>query len=216
LTGLTGIAGRFAVVGFLTIFVASPLIAQAAEDATSPYLKGYKDFMSGALPPEPGVYLRNDLIYYEGNAGASIVGGRVQANLHEWFVTDVASPTIVTSYKIFGGTYAFGATIPLVGINVHAGVDTLHFGGISGSDSAVNIGDIYFTPVIVGWHQGNFYWNAALSIVAPTGKYNADDGLAAVRAHLFQSPQWLGRLWRHHLHDQHREYGDELSNGWNL
>ncbi len=95
--------------------------------------------------------------------------------MHEWFVTNVASPTIVTSYKIFGGTYAFGATIPLVGINVHAGVGTLHSGGISGSDSGVNIGDIYFTPVIVGWQRGNFYWNVALSIVTPTGKYNADD-----------------------------------------
>jgi hypothetical protein len=149
--------------------------AQAAEDGTSPYLKGYKDFLSGILPPEPGVYLRDDLIFYEGNVGTTIIGGRVQANLHQWFLSDVASPTVVTSYKIFGGTYAFGATIPLIGINVHAGLDTLRFGSLSGSDSAVNIGDIYFTPAIIGWRYGDFFWNVALSIVTPTGKYNSDD-----------------------------------------
>jgi hypothetical protein len=99
----------------------------------------------------------------------------VQVNLHQWFLTDVVAPTYVTSVKILGGTYAFGATFPLVGIDVHAGIDTLRHGGVSGRDSAVNVGDMYLTPAILGWHYGNFFWNAALSVVAPTGKYDSGD-----------------------------------------
>ena len=165
---------RTTTVSFL-ILMSLAQIGHAAENATSPYLKGYKDFQSGVLPPEPGLYFRNDTIYYEGNAGRSVIGDRVQVNLHQWFLTDVLSPTYVTSIKILGGTYAFGATIPVVGINVHAGVDTLRRGGISGQGSAVNIGDLYITPAILGWNYGNFFWNVALSIITPTGKYDSED-----------------------------------------
>ncbi len=152
-----------------------PTTAEAAENETSPYLKGYKDFLSGVVPPEPGVYFRNDLIYYEGSAGRSVIGDRVQVNLHQTLVSDVLSPTVVTSIKILGGTYAFGVAAALVGLDVHAGIDTLHRGGASGDDSAVNIGDVYVTPAILGWHYGNFFWNVALSVIAPTGKYDSQD-----------------------------------------
>jgi hypothetical protein len=52
-----------AATAFLVIATASTN-GEAAENATSPYLKGYKDFLSGVLPPEPGLYIQNDTIYY--------------------------------------------------------------------------------------------------------------------------------------------------------
>jgi hypothetical protein len=145
--------------------------ASAAESGTSAYLKGYKDFLSGVLPTDPGVYMRNDVVYYRGDIGVTAIGGRIRLNVDQWFVADVAAPTVVTSLSILGGTYAFGATVPIIGANVHAGIDTA-LGGLSRSDSAVNIGDVYLTPLIVGWHAGNFHWSAALSVITPTGSYN--------------------------------------------
>ena len=142
--------------------------AFAAESGTSPYLKGYKDFLSGVLPPEPGVYLRDDTVYYSGDISRTSIGGRVAVDLNQWFVTNVAAPTVVTSATILGGTYAFGATIPIVGLNVRAGIDTAR-GGRSRSDDALNIGDIYITPLILGWNAGDFHWNVALSVITPSG-----------------------------------------------
>jgi hypothetical protein len=144
--------------------------ALAAEAGTSPYLKGYKDFFSGILPPVPGVYLRDDVVYYDGNINRTIIGGRVDANLNQYFVTNIAAPTVVTPLDILGGTYAFGATIPIVGLNVNAGIDTAR-GGLSRTDDALNVGDIYITPLILGWHAGDLHWNTALSVIAPTGRY---------------------------------------------
>lgn len=74
--------------------------ARAAEAATSPYLKGYKDFLSGLVPPEPGIYVRNDLFYYGGDIEQTVIGGRVAVGLKEWIVANVVAPTVVTPYKI--------------------------------------------------------------------------------------------------------------------
>jgi len=88
--------------------------ASAAEAGTSAYLKGYKDFLSGIVPPAPGLYLSNDVIYYDGSISQTTIGGRVSVNLKQWFVSDVLTPAVVTPYTILGGTYAFGAAIPII------------------------------------------------------------------------------------------------------
>ena len=152
----------------------SPAGSSAAEAATSPYLKGYKDFLSGVVPPEPGVYVRNDLFYYSGDIAQTAVGGRVAVGLHEWFVGDIVAPTVVTPYKILGGTYAFNVSLPFLGVGARADVDTARL-GLSRSELVFNIGDISITPVVLGWHAGNFHWNLGLSVVAPTGLYRKGD-----------------------------------------
>ena len=52
-----------------------------------------------------------------------------------------------------------------------------HFGpfSITFGDTETNIGDTGITPITLGWHSGNFYWNAGLCIFAPTGKYDKRD-----------------------------------------
>jgi hypothetical protein len=46
---------------------------------------------------------------------------------------------------------------------------------ITFGDTETNIGDTGITPITLGWHSGNFYWNAGLCIFAPTGKYDKRD-----------------------------------------
>jgi hypothetical protein len=145
--------------------------AYAAEGGTSAYLKGYKDFLSGVLPTAPGVYVRNDVIYYSGNIDATVIGGQVRLQLSQWSLSNLASATFVTPIRVLGGTYAFGAIVPLTKANVKVGIDTSR-GNLSSSDSVFNLDDIIVNPVMMGWNSGNFHWMTLVSIATPTAVYN--------------------------------------------
>ena len=123
--------------------------AYGAEGGTSAYLKGYKDFLSGVLPREPGVYVRNDVIYYSGNIDATVTGGEVRLELSQWSLSNLLSATVVTPVSVLGGTYAFGAIVPLTKAEVKIGVDTSR-GNISSSDSVFGLDDLILNPVMLG------------------------------------------------------------------
>ena len=96
----TGIAG-------IALATASP--ALAAESASSPYINGYRNFLTGIVPPQPGIYLRNDWFFYEGDAGAAVIDGRAQAGVRDDIMAVLFAPTVITPHKILGGTYALGS-----------------------------------------------------------------------------------------------------------
>jgi hypothetical protein len=148
--------------------------AYAAEGGTSAYLKGYKDFLSGVLPTAPDVYVRNDVIYYSGNIDATVIGGQVRLKLSQWSLSNLASATFVTPIRVLGGTYAFGAIVPLTKANVKVGIDTSR-GNLSSSDSVFNLDDIIVNPVMMGWNSGNFHWMTLVSIAMPTALYNKEN-----------------------------------------
>jgi hypothetical protein len=148
--------------------------ALAVEGGTSSYLKGYKDFLSGVLPTDPGLYLRDDVIYYNGSVGASVIGGKVRIGISQWSLSNVFDPTYVTPLHILGATYAFGAIVPFSQLDVKVTVDTARF-GLSSSDSTLNLDDFYLNPIILGWNARNFHAMALVSIMMPTGAYNKSD-----------------------------------------
>jgi hypothetical protein len=145
--------------------------AYAAEGGTSPYLKGYKDFLSGVLPTAPGVYVRNDVIYYGGKIDATVAGGQVRLEVSQWSLSNLLSTTFVTPFSVLGGTYAFGVIVPLTKADVKVGIDTGR-GNLSSSDSVFNLDDLIVNPVMLGWNSGNFHWMALVSIAMPTASYN--------------------------------------------
>jgi hypothetical protein len=81
--------------------------AAALEAGTSTYLHGYKDFLSGIVPPEEGWYFRNDLVYYTGDISRTVVGGRVSVGLSEELVADLPAASYVAPFRILGANYAF-------------------------------------------------------------------------------------------------------------
>ena len=143
----------------------------AAEAGQSPYLKGYRDILAGIIPPDPGVYFRDDLIYYSGSASRVVLGGKVDAGLDIDSVYEIPSFTAVTDLKIFGGQYAFGVAPTLINADVKASaVGPLVSGSRSESDFA--IGDTVITPATLGWHfANNTHFNLGVSVFAPTGDY---------------------------------------------
>lgn len=153
--------------GALTIL---PRASVAGEAGQSPYMSGYKDFLSGIIPQEGGLYLRDSLVYYHGSVARDEIGGRVVVNVHAQLMTNVLAPTYVTPITIFGGTYAFGAILPVTNPDISSNVQGPGF-STSNSENRFGLGDVSLTPAILGWSAGNFHWSAAFSIMAPTGDY---------------------------------------------
>lgn len=148
--------------------------AYAAEGGQSPYLKGYRDILTGLVPPEPGTYLRKDVASYTGEVDRTVLNGLIRGNLEADAVADLVALTYVTPHKLFGGTFAFGFAPTLLYANVDIG---LSVGSLSrsASDSEFNIGDAVITPAMLGWQHGNWHWNAAVAVLLPIGKYDIDD-----------------------------------------
>jgi len=163
---------------------------QAAEYGTGPWIKGYTDILGGILPPQPGLYVRNDAYHYEGEVNATVFNGRVALGVQEDYLADILALTYVTPWKILGGTYAVAvapslvqmnvgvaATLPGVRITGPLGLRTFDIPSftVTAVDHEFAQGDTAFAPLVLGWNEGNFHWNFALFGFAPTGKYDEDD-----------------------------------------
>jgi len=121
--------------------------AFAAESGQDPYFKGYKDFLSGVVPDEVGLYVRSDFVYYGGNIQSTVIGGRVAVGLDQQLFVDILAPTYVTGCHLLGGVFAVGTTVPLAYLNVSGSVQTPRF-AFSTSQNRFSIGDVWMTPAI--------------------------------------------------------------------
>jgi hypothetical protein len=134
------------------------------------YPNGAEDFVVGALPP-PGVYLVNYLLLATknrlvDNSGHSI--GEFKADVE----AEVARFIYVSPHKLLGANWGAHLFLPYYAANVQLGTSPGDPKSMIDSDVA-GIGDIIFSPLILGWHFGpNFHLVAALDIFAPTGNYD--------------------------------------------
>lgn len=156
--------------------------ATAAEFGASPWLKGYTDIFGGVVPTAPGLYFRADAYHYSGDVATTIFNGRIQAGVDQEYTATVPSFTYVTPWKLFGGTYAVAVAPTIVAMDVDARLSVPAFTGALGirrgpftfarGDTNLSAGDTVFSPLVLGWNEGNFHWNFALFALAPTGDYS--------------------------------------------
>lgn len=171
-----GVLGAFAVVAAMTG------TAQAAEFGASPWLKGYTDIFGGVVPTAPGVYFRTDAYHYSGDVATTVFNGRIQAGVEQEYYATVPAFTVVTPWTLFGGTYAVAVVPTIVAMDVDVNLGVPAFTGplgirrgpftFSRGDTNLNFGDSVLAPAILGWNEGNFHWNVALFLLAPTGDYS--------------------------------------------
>lgn len=163
--------------------------ASAAEGGHGVYLLGLKSANAGITPP-PGVYFANNVYYYAGAANASqpfpLVGGTTVAGINANVWLDLPSVLWSTPIEIFGGNLAFSALMPLGGPSVNAGAtltSPLVGSPVSGTrnDSVKSYGDPAISALI-GWHSGNFHWNAGVTGFFPVGDYR-EGALANIANH---------------------------------
>jgi hypothetical protein len=155
----------------LPLLLAAATPAFAVESGLSPYLKGSAGFMSGLLPPESGLYLTDEFYYFNGSAGAEVRGGNVELNIGTSLDADLLQGTYVTDVHFLGATYAFGATVDYIWAGLDASVQT-PLGAKQVSLNTANFSDFLITPIILGWHDGDFHWMLGMNIYMPTGSYS--------------------------------------------
>lgn len=170
--------------------VLAAMIASAAamEGGQTPSVRGYRDFLSGALPP-PGLYLREDTYIYRGTERSTIPQGQLRIDLSA--VANIMNATIVTQYQILGGHYAFAVRGAVTDISATQSVALNQPRVTMSRIGSLNaLSDIVVSPLIIGWHSGNFHWNVAATAWLPAGDYDKTRLVSTGKNFLSVAPQF--------------------------
>lgn len=153
----------------LVLFLLTHSTCFAAEGGSGAYWPGFRNFVAGIVPPKPGLYLRNDIVAYSATAPRVVLNGFPVENVSADIIADIIEPLYVLPHKLFGANHAIVITQPLVWAELS--------GGIIGTDlepsgSRFAPGDTIFSPLYLGWHNGNTHFNSNIAIFIPTGDYD--------------------------------------------
>ena len=175
--------------------------AMATEGAASVYLLGSGGPGAAVMPPVKGVFLDNEVYYYDGSARGSkqfVVGGNVVAGLNATILADFPTVLWVPTTNFLGGTLAVGGALPFgrPDVNVSAVVTGPLGGqvGVSRSDDAFVIGDPIATAAL-GWGSGKTHIQLSTMVNIPIGDYR-DGELANLAFHRWAGDVSLAGTWR--------------------
>ncbi len=161
------------VLGLLAPLLA-PRPAHADEGGVQIYVPGVYGSLRMALVPGKGLYYLNLAIVSKVRAPIVASGGQEWADLDLGLFANSFTPLYVTDWKLLGGTYFFGAGLPLVYYNVDAAA-----GGTSGagttSYSSFGMSDIYAIPIGLSWQTPRVHVFVYEGINVPVGKYTLGD-----------------------------------------
>ena len=148
--------------------------AQAFESAMSLYPKGFAGFMSGFIPPQPGLFIVNPYYYaFDGSAGASVRDGRIELGVDIAMDAVFIQGVYTTGWKLFGGNYSIGGAVAYTWADLSAAVNT-PLGTANVSLNNNGVADSLIMPLNLSWHTGNWHMNAGMSFYVPTGAYSTD------------------------------------------
>src|SRR5665647_617580 len=150
------------------LFAAVPATSDAMEGGQSPYIKGYRDFLTGVLPRE-GVQVRHDLYFYNGTERSTLPQGQLTLGVRQ--VSNILGITVVTPYRIFGGDFGFALRGGVTGVEADQTIVT-RLGTSKRNGSLTALNDVALNPFIIGWHAGNFHWNVTTTVFMPAGNYD--------------------------------------------
>jgi hypothetical protein len=175
--------------------------AMATEGAASVYLLGSGGPGAAVMPPVKGIFLDNEVYYYDGSARGSkqfVVGGNVVAGLNATILADFPTVLWVPTTNFLGGTLAVGGALPFgrPDVNVSAVVTGPLGGqiGASRSDDAFVIGDPIATAAL-GWGSGKTHVQLSTMVNIPIGDYR-DGELANLAFHRWAGDVSLAGTWR--------------------
>ncbi len=140
--------------------------ARATEGGGSHYPGGNEDFMVGMLPP-PGAHFLNYVMYYSSNKVRDNSGSTVPGDFRLDAAVEAMRFIYITNKKLLGADVGMHVIVPV-------GYQHVSTGGIS--QSKTGLGDIEFSPLVLGWHfNKNWHLTTCVDIMAPTGAYDKND-----------------------------------------
>lgn len=147
--------------------------AHAVEGGGSNYLLGMRGPLA-AFVPKPGVYLTNNVFYYDaGRDDVTLLGNRLVGDISAEALMNIAQLSWVTDQTLWGGRVAVSGVLPFGKIDVAGNVA---LGGtiVRDSDDVTALGD----PAIggaIGWkhRDGDKFraWSVYSSVFIPVGDY---------------------------------------------
>jgi hypothetical protein len=151
-------------IAVLACVLAEPSGAQDVQ--TGHYAPGWNAGLhAGTMPKEPGLYFLNTTMYFNASKFKDGAGNTSSNDTTDYLLTALAI-SWRPDYQRFGGDYM--------------AVVTPAFGNLSGwpilvdgqpQDPGVGLTDLYFAPLVLGWHLDDLDLVAALGGFAPTGRF---------------------------------------------
>ena len=155
-----------------TLLIASCLFAlltssaMATENGGGAYPNGAEGFMTGLVPPPPGMYLIDYSLYYGASDFMDANGDEINAPFDLTVWGNIVRLINVTDKRIFGGQWVQHAFFPVLYLDVTTP---------GGSDHSFGIGDVIVDPFILAWHTKHLHWAVGLDTYIPVGKYYKGD-----------------------------------------
>ncbi len=143
---------------FIVMIILCPSISKAQ-------VNGAESFYCGALPP-PGFHLLDYINLYYADELKDNHGNKVPTTFSLNAEAEVIRPLYVADVKVLGANPAWQLVIPIVHEHLEVG---------GASQSKTGLGDIYMSPIYLGWHSEIFHWVAGMDAIAPTGDYRVGD-----------------------------------------
>ncbi|MGB8419090.1 SphA family protein [Paraburkholderia sp.] len=126
---------------------------------------------AGVVPPTDDWIISANTIYYEGSLGASKtipIAGKITAGLDYSVVYTLVNAVKTWGITAGGWNFASSFGVPLQYTNVSS------FHGLLPNDHGTQFADIFFTPVVAGYHLTQTDHIAlSVQIYAPTGAYTS-------------------------------------------
>jgi hypothetical protein len=150
--------------------------AQAFEQGMSLYPKGFGGFMSGFVPPQPGLSVLNPYYYhFNGTTGAIVRNGEVELGVDLRMDAAFVQGIYVTGWKIFGANYSVGGAVAYAWASISATATGPLGNTVDISQGNNDVADTILMPINLSWHSGNWHTAASLLVYAPTGPYSRGD-----------------------------------------
>jgi hypothetical protein len=152
-----------------------PLRAVATEGGAGHYLPGAVATLIDLAPTQPGWVIEPIYLHYEGDAGTEKelpVAGLDALGLKATLDAALIGGFYTFDQKVLGAYYSVGAMLPYTWITAEAEVETA-IGDRRVRDTEEGFGDLTLIPVMLGWKNGPWQYDLALSVYAPTGEYEA-------------------------------------------
>jgi hypothetical protein len=159
---------------FFTILSGFSGSSLATETGFGAYLPGYRDFLTGVVPPYPGLYLRNDAYFYNGTVNRAVLEGAVNLDLDAFLFADIITASYVLPGTLLKANVAIGAALPIMHSRLKGQLATAS-GTTDREESETAQGNLILMPITLGWHLKNFHWNFTTALFLPTGKYDVND-----------------------------------------
>lgn len=171
--------------------------AQATEGGISHYFPGaYNDFFMNQQM-EPGVYFRDDLVYYGAQFPNGVTLGRntaINVDIDMWLT--IPKVAWVSDFEILGARYGASLFMPIVfDAKLHGSIQSGPFQR-SGGDNEGGMGDMGVSPLSLSWKWGDFGVKLDEFIIMPTGFYDPNQ-IVNLGKNYWSFDTVVGMTWLH-------------------